>query len=226
MSFSRTASIEGWAPVARLRQGLYRFFGGALLPPDEERLRALAAAAEYLDRGGLEGFAFYGQWRALGERLREPLDLDRLNADYVRLFGSRMGGALCPPVESHYRAKAEGGGVASLVAALQREYRKFGLSSVNSTENPDHVSTELEVLSALCGREYEAWEEGDVEAVERSLARAHAFLRRHLCVWLPLFRGRVRKSGAAGFYPELVEAGCAFVIHDADFAGALLEELK
>ena len=153
------------AEIARLRQGLYRFFGGALLAPRETWLESLTAAAGYLDGLGIEAYAFYPSWRALVDRIMDLEELSVLEAEYVRLFASGTDDALCPPTESYYRARAEGGGMARVMAELGHEYRALGIAVAG--EGPDHAVTELEVMSSLCASEAHAWETMDVVGAVR-----------------------------------------------------------
>lgn len=210
--------------IARLRQGLYRFFGGALLAPDNERLESLVAATKLLDGMGIEAYAFHAQWRAMVTSIHEIPGGRVLKADYIRLFASGVDSSFCPPIESYYRAEAKGGGMAALVAALEREYRSLGIAPITDSEAPDHVATELEVMSALCDGEAAAWAFGNPANAIAALAKQDRFLRGHLSAWFPAFRQRVLDAGALDFYRALVEAAHAFVAHDADLVRVMRRE--
>jgi TorA maturation chaperone TorD len=212
--------------IARSRQGLYRFFGSALRYPDPAQLDVLRAAVSYLENMGMDDFAYYAAWRRFTDAFPSTLDSDALAVEYVRLFASGTDGALCPPIESFYVARAEGGGIAENMAALQRTYRELGLSTKAGGESPDHASAELEVLSVLCGREAERWSAEDLDEVARLLARQHMFLRTHLMAWFPQFRGKIAATGTDLFYPGVVEATYAFLVHDVDWTKAVLRNLE
>lgn len=214
------------AAVARLRQGLYRFFGGALLTPDEARLESLAAAAKLLDGMGMEAYAFHTQWRVLVTAIHELPANRTLNAEYIRLFASGVDFSLCPPIESYYRTEAKGGGMAAMLASLEREYRSLGLTPVADSEAPDHAATELEVMSALCDGEAVAWSFGNAVNALAALAVQDRFLRDHLSVWFPAFRQRVLDAEALDFYRALIEASHAFLVHDADLIGVMRREFE
>ncbi len=145
----------------------------------------------------------------------------------VRGFASGMSGALSPPTESYYRVPAKGGGIAEFVAELQREYRAMGITSVGLDEAPDHISTELEVMAYLCDQEAIAWGEQQFRLVGDVLDLESRFLRRHLAVWIPLFRERVQNAGPAEFYRDLVDTVHSFVVHERDYVdlirGGMLE---
>lgn len=210
----------GWGEVAELRQGLYRFFAGALLPPDAERLEILALAAELLTELGVDDFAFAGPWHALEDRLEAVASVEELESEYVRLFVAGAGGPLSPPTESQYAAGDAGCG--TVVGDVRREYAGLGLEiAPDITLQPDHVAVELDAMASLCHREVHAWDGGAGTATVATLRRQWTFLDRHLARWLPALAARVRASGAGGFYPALVDAADAFVRHDHELVGML-----
>ncbi len=216
-----------WAHEGRTRQGLYRFIGAAFRPPESDHFELLTSALEILDDRDLDRYAFGRQWRGLlsvwptGEEGGVNLDVE-----YVRLFASGMKGTPAPLVESHYRVPSRGGGIAEFTAELQREYRSMGLVSVGLAEAPDHVATEFEVMSHLCGVEADAWEADQRGPAWETLGLAGRFLDRHLSVWIPLFARSVRDAQACDFYLELSRLAHAFVIHDADSIRMLRREVQ
>jgi len=214
-----------WAGVSVTRQGLYRFFGGALLSPVPGLREALCGAVEYLDGLGLEHFPFLAEWRDLRTVLETAAGPD-LNTEYVRLFASGVDGALCPPTESWYLAEAKGGGIATLVSDVEQAYREWGFSAANSAEPPDHASTELELMSALCAREAEAWRSGVTPEVAHCLHAEDRFLRTHLAVWFPHFADRVAAVDAASFYAAVVRTANAFVLHEVDLVRSLVRQVE
>lgn len=218
--------VMNWADVAQLRQGLYRFFGGAFLPPDTPRVDALLAAAGYLDDLEIEAFAYAGPWDTMLDAFEDLPPVETLSAEYIRLFASGMDGELCPPTESFYRNSAEGGGLAAAMAAVQREYGSLGLTPATASVPPDHVTTELEAMAELCSREADHWQLPDPDLVRTALRRQHAFLRRHLAAWFPAFRARVRNARALAFYETTVDAAHAFLLHDTDVIGSTLRALE
>jgi TorA maturation chaperone TorD len=215
-----------WADVALLRQGLYRFFGGALLPPGDGRIDQLGGAASYLESLGIGSFAFGTAWFHLSEMLETPPDRQQLSADYTRLFVSGAVESLCPPVESFYRADARSGAAAGVTAGVERDYAAVGLRSSAAGFPPDHATAELEAMSVLAGKEHQAWLEEDPEAVSAIVADEMRFLRRHLSVWFPMFHRRVVANDEGGFYGRLVAATHSFTVHDADLMTAARTDLE
>lgn len=211
-----------WAETARLRQGLYRFFGAAYLPPDAERIEELVRAAAYLGTIGIDRFAFAPWWFGFLAELEEIPASDELNAEYVRLFLSSSRGTLCPPLESFYVTSAEGGGMATLLSGLDGEYRSLGIEvHRGSVESVDHLSVELETLAELCRREAEEAARGEAEAVHALLHLQLGFLTNHLGLWFPGFVGRMNNARPAPFYARLTEAADAFLQHEQDFIPGL-----
>jgi len=202
--------------IARTRQGLYRFFGGFLLPPRQDHFDLLAGAAEVLGDRDIDTFAFSPTWRRFVRHLPLEVEAARIEVDYVRLFASGMSGALAPPTESYYRVPAKGGGIAEYVAELQHEYSSMNIAIAGLEEAPDHISTELEVMAHLCGSEADAWSEEDLGAVSDALNLQSRFLHQHLTVWVPAFHQRVIAANPPSFYGDLIDAVLGLVIHDKD----------
>ncbi|MFQ5555589.1 MAG: molecular chaperone [Acidimicrobiia bacterium] len=211
---------DTWVEVAQLRRGLYRFLGGVFLPPSEERVEGIVAAAGFLHDLGMEHFSYYTAWLRLLDVIDEMLDLQALEAEYIRLFASGTDKALCPLNEAFFRTDAKSGESAKLVADVQRHIQELGLSTAGAAESPDHLASELEVMSALCAREAGGWSRSDILVTDRVLKDEERFLRVHLSVWLPPFRARVASTSPESFYGAAVEMTHAFVLHDVDYLHA------
>jgi TorA maturation chaperone TorD len=218
--------MKSRADTARLRQGLYRFFAGALLPPEGDRVETLVAAAAYLDGLGIEAFPFAGPWNTMLDAFEVRGAPPELSAEYIRLFASGLDGELCPPTESFYRANAEGGGLAAAVASVQRDYGEMGLNLISTSEPPDHVTSELEAMAGLCAREVAFWDSDLPQQASATLGIERSFLRRHLAAWFPAFRARVERSGRLPFYTATVDAAHAYLTHEVDFIGWTLRVVE
>jgi TorA maturation chaperone TorD len=218
--------MTGWAEIARTRQGLYRFFGEALLPPSVEQLELLTGAATVLDGRDLDRFAFSRDFRRFCRTLPADGRADGIDVEYVRLFASGMSSALSPPTESYYCVASKGGEIAAFVAHLRREYRAMGVASVGLDEAPDHISTELYVMAHLCEMEAAAWEEQQTALAGDVIDTQAGFLRRHPAAWFPTFRDRVHAADPSDFYRELVDVTHAFVVHDHDYVWAVGTEVS
>jgi TorA maturation chaperone TorD len=211
-----------WADEARARQGLYRFIGATLLPPERGRLDLLSSAFGILDEYDLDKFPYFIAWRNFVAVLDSDVSSEDLGIEYVRLFGVGFSGTPAMPTESDYRAPNRDGAVASFIASLQAEYQSMGLTPVGSAEAPDHISTELEVMSYLCGVEADAWESGQETLAKDTFEAESRFVRNHLAVWIPMFASRVLAANPAPFYERASELVHAFVIHEDDYLAAIV----
>lgn len=203
--------------LATLRQGFYKFFGAAFLPPDQERLSLLSASRLLLDDSA-DGFAFARSWRELGRQMLDLASHATLEEDYLRLLAVGTGSALCPPVESRWRAKRR---APLLIAGVEHEYREMGyVLAPTVLHTADHAATQLEAMAVLCHREAHAWAVEPARATSL-LRREWSFLHDHLALWFPRFAGSVRELAGPGFYAALVGAADAFVQHDYELVHAL-----
>lgn len=217
--------VPEWAEIAATRQGLYRTFGRALLPPESGTMDTLRAAADFLEGRDLTWLAFYPRWLVFRSALRDAPSDDQLAITYVRLFASGVDGALCPPTESWYKTDARVGGTAELVAAIEADYRALGLAAVGTAEPPDHAATQLEAMSALCGQEAEAWRIHQDPEAAASLERQDRFLRSHLGTWFGDFAARVSGNDQDGWYRTVTETVDAFVVQEVDLVRAVRRQL-
>ena len=215
------------ARLARFREATYRLFSQSFLYPDLDRLnRAATAARELLAKAGaLRRFAFFARWRSVVGLLAqlECRDVERIQGQHLNLFAANPKGVPCPPYESAYRDTV-GGSTGWLLAQVEREYASAGLAlSRDSGELPDLVAIEMEFVAVLCGREAQAWEEGDWARAVVALRQQKRFLDSHLARWLPDFGERVRAADRDGMYAALCEGAQAFIGYDVDLLGVLLE---
>lgn len=207
---------ETFEELARFRQGMYRVFSAAFLPPQPERLVDLLAGADMLEGMGLSYLAFYHEWVPWREALNDVDDVISIDIEYVRMFTTGVAGAVSPPTESFYTADPIKGEVAEVLANLRRLYDKCRLEPTAAVADTlDHVSIQLEVMSALCAREAEARAEGNDRRLELTLDNEFEFLGTHLGVWLPEFVERIASVETAPFFATLGPAVASFVHHDA-----------
>lgn len=209
------------AELARLRQGLYRFFAGVFAPPERVLLEQLIAAAAYLEAMDLDQYAFCREWQRLVNVLISDASALSLAPEHVRLFASGTKGVLCPPIESFYRAGGRNEATADIVTAIQNDYREMGVTTTGAGEAPDHLTTQLEIMSTLCARESEAWHSELTVDAEQLLDTQARFLRRHLALWLPQLRARVLAAGPHEFYAAALDGVHSFVVHDRDLIAGL-----
>jgi TorA maturation chaperone TorD len=216
--------MTDWVDEARVRQGLYRFIGAALLPPQRKRLELLASATATLESYDLDKYPFSIAWREFVVLLDSGISAEDLGIEYVRLFGAGFRGTPAIPTESNYRAPNRDGAVAAFISSLEAEYRSMGLAPTGGSEAPDYISTELEVMSHLCSLEADSWELGDQPLAISTMETESRFMTGHLRVWVPIFVGRVLAAQPTPFYERASKLVHAFVIHETDYLAAVIGE--
>lgn len=201
--------------LARFRQGMYRIFSAAFLPPQPERLVDLIAGAEVLESMGLQYLAFHQEWIPWRTALFDMDDMIAIDIEYTRLFTTGVAGAVSPPIESFYTADPIRGEVGEILADLRAVYNKYRLEPTETVADTlDHVSIELEIMSALCGREAEARADQNERRLDLTLANQGEFLESHLAAWLPSFVELIATVETAPFYATLGPAVASYVHHD------------
>ncbi|MFV1990091.1 MAG: molecular chaperone [Acidimicrobiales bacterium] len=201
--------------LARFRQGMYRIFAASFLPPHPERLVEIIAASDALERMGLPYLAFYHEWVPWASTLHSISDTISLDIEYVRMFATGIDGAVSPPTESFYVADPIRGEVAEVLAQLRMLYDKYRLTPTTVVSDTlDHVSIQLEVLSALCATEADARASDNETRLKRTLGNQLEFIETHLGVWLPQFVDRIASAETVPFYAQLGPAVASFVHHD------------
>ncbi len=216
------------ADLARLRQGVYRLFGSVLLYPDREWMETIPPLAGALveETSQLTAFAFWRAWESLLlalQGLDEP-DRKALEAAYVKDLMMNGFADGCAPCESVYIKRED---VAWLMGELDGIYAEEGFSvSPSDNQMPDHASVQLEFLSALCGREADAWERESSEEAHRYLRRQISFLEGHVSRWFPEFAGRLNRRFENNFYALAANSARLFMAYDMDLIGSLIERYQ
>jgi TorA maturation chaperone TorD/NAD-dependent dihydropyrimidine dehydrogenase PreA subunit len=147
-------------------------------------------------------YARYAQ--ALGEPRRG------LESEFSRLFVG-PGRPAAHPFESAHR---EGRMMGDCTMAVQRLFIREGLAPQRQSPS-DHVGLELALMAHLVEQEATAWERGDKECAIDYMARQHAFLRNHLCIWLPRFCEQVLMAEPGEFYYDVAQSLMALVDDDS-----------
>jgi TorA maturation chaperone TorD len=216
---------ETFEELARFRQGMYKIFSAAFLPPTPERLGDLIAGADVLEAMGLPYLAFYTEWLPWRQALNSVHDVIDIEVEYVRMFATGVAGAASPPTESFYTADPIRGEVGEVLANLTATYNNCRLEPTGAVSDTlDHIAIELEVMSALCAREAEARGDEDERRTIITLGNEQSFLEDHLMVWLPQFVARIVAAGSVPFYATLGPAVASFVHHDLGIARFLTKQ--
>jgi TorA maturation chaperone TorD len=214
--------------LAELRQHAYHLFGSLLLYPDAERSGSFPAMAETLAQGtrSFSRFAFWDQWDRFLATLRGLSHPERasLEAEYIRTFTVASDAQPSLAYESAYMEPQDAGWV---MAELDREYAAAGFSlTPEFKEPPDHVSSELEFMSLLCGEEALTWKQKALDHALKQLELEASFLKHHLCGWFPLFSRQVARVDRSGFYTIATDVAQAFIEHDKELLAVLIQRFQ
>lgn len=200
-----------------LRQALYRFFGSLYLYPDQELLTsAKQGAQELLNSQSLwKEYAFTEKLNALIAFLTH-FDHDNRKTvvnEYNRLFLVKP---LTPPYETFY-LKRPGQSEGALAAEISGLYGQAGLIvSPETNDLPDHIAIELEFMSFLCEKEFNAEREGDDEAANIARQEQQNFNRQHLALWFPKFAKKALEKASDTFYRRVIETTFAFLRYELE----------
>ena len=191
------------------RQDLYRFFARIFSYPDHSLIEDLAeevAAAVALLSVDSPVFKLTPQ-------------LSDLQVGYTELFISKHGGVPAPPYGSVYLEEARQLMGQTTLCVLQA-YEGEGLSHEEGGEPPDLISTELEFLYYLVGKEMSALAEDDLEAAHTYRQKQVDFCHTLLQPWVKEFCQRVLQVESADpLYRWSAEMLLAFCHYEEELYG-------
>ena len=145
----------------------------------------------------------------------EETTLAELAVEYTALFLG-PGGHVSP-----YESVQTEGGSGRLWGPETAEVKRF-IEAVGFDYKPefhglpDHVSVELDFISALVGREAAAWRSGDLLEVMTCLDTAQNFLAAHLGNWAPIFCAKVADRAQHQFYRDIARLTANFLEFESD----------
>jgi TorA maturation chaperone TorD len=105
------------------------------------------------------------------------------------------------------------------MSGLQAEFARLLRDLVPQAASPDHVGSELRVMSILCFSEMQAWRSGDELEARTVLQRELGFLDDHLLPWIPRLCRRLAEVTTHPFCLALTAAtalGCRQDRDDVD----------
>lgn len=194
--------------LAEVRKAAYRFLASVFLYPDAPRRRWLRRASRvFLTEPAFAQLAFFRAWLPLLERLANGRER-ALEQAYLELFEAAGTSGACSLCASAYLERAPG----MLLSELRHQYLEAGLVPAGG-QYPDHLAVALEYMSALVGKEQEAWEQDELRAGD-VLRREREFLERYLQPWVPGLCARVRRCDATGVYTAGADALEEFLEHE------------
>jgi TorA maturation chaperone TorD len=204
--------------LARMRQGCYRVLASGFSRPSQVQAEQIQSGLGFLEDLGLGMFSFTSALRRWDQALADAAPT-AVAGEYVRLFGSGMDGALCPPIESQQLGVNLVGDPARHAGRIEDLMRRAGIETQLDDRPPDHLVVELELASSFCAAEAEARAAGDSgrEWLERQMELVAV-----LAFWVPSFAVTVGERDRTGVYAALGEATAAFVLHENDLVRMLL----
>ncbi|MBS3813415.1 molecular chaperone TorD family protein [Candidatus Bipolaricaulota bacterium] len=199
------------------RKVFYKYAAVGFNSPDESLIEELESGlffeglARFSDKASLE---VHEDIRKLERSFaqKKPSDyFTALQAEYVSLFVSDLGGPRVHPYESiHVDGTVQG----ESMRKVADFYSRSGLvKKENFSDMPDHIAVELEFLhklSKLEGRE--------------SLELSYGFLDEHLLKWFPGFADQVRRETDHSFYRVLAKWVNLGLIEDKKFLEGELQD--
>ena len=213
----RTRALAEEARAATARSRLYGLLASVFRrEPDDALLGEIANGrlGRQLAAAGFDlGDAIA---RQSPERLREALA-----EEFTRLF---LGpGPHIAPYESVQLRRGSGILWGEETVAVKRFMEAAGFAFAEGfSDMPDHVSVELEFLSALARLEADAWGRGDRPAAANALRWQQDFIARHAGKWMPAFCRKVRQDVRLPFYRVFADVLRGFLAGEkADIAARL-----
>jgi TorA maturation chaperone TorD len=191
------------------RQDLYRIFAKIFSYPDPSLIEDLGAeVATLVGLLSVDPPAFG----------TSPL-LSDLQVGYTELFISKHGGVPAPPYGSVYLEEA-GQLMGQTTLCVLQAYEGEGLSHEEGGEPPDLISTELEFLYYLVGKEMAALSEDDLSTAHTYRQKQIDFCHTLLQPWVKQFCQRVLQvEDAVPLYRWSAEMLLTFCRHEEELYG-------
>ncbi len=212
--------LGNFVDLARFRQGMYRVFAAAFLPPQPKRFLDLIQDCKPLGSGGLGYLAIYQQWRPWRKAVLNIDEAVEADVKYVHAFSAGMSSTAMSPIAP---VRSEAGEVLVDLTELYDEIRLEPTGAIS--DSLDDVSMELEIMSVLCAREADARAVRKHRRLEATLTSQVTFLDRYLDTQLPQFVDQITHMNPVPFYSTLGPAVASFVHHDRGIARFLVEEV-
>ena len=213
------------ASLAEGRGGVYRALATLYLePPSAELVCGLLSLSKWSEMVELLDGPAVACLRRYASGFHG--DISDLQQEFQELFLVPLG-RYVTPYESVYRderiigeARVRGLLMGPSTLAVISEYREGGAHVPSDfAELPDHIGVELTFIAFLCGREQEAWQEGDPTRAQQTLEREQHFLEGHLLQWVPALSRRTAENATSDFYrgiglltEEFIRADAAMLV--------------
>lgn len=197
--------------MSRPREDSYRLLSACFYPPMPALLEEGCCSALASLLASLSPEAAQSAFEAA--ELLQTTDQQELLVEYSRLFLGPFK-LVAPPYGSVWLDQA-GTVMGASTARVAAFYRSHGLQLADDFhELPDHLAVELEFLSFLCFREYEAVQQNSTTEARRLRAARQEFITTFLLPWLCPFEEAISSDGQAPFYTAVAHAACRLVKAD------------
>jgi DMSO reductase family type II enzyme chaperone len=191
------------SPSLLQRAALFRLLAQAFAIPDEDGVHRLRDAMKRIERDTSLTSPGTRLWFTRAARAWRGAEVDRVHAEYLRLFLGKQEASLHETAYGDGRRMA---GREAELADLSGFYRAFGFTlATRDPDLPDHVSVELEFLSLLQAKEAYARSTGSMSQAQITAQAIKTFLEQHLGRWAGVLREAVETAYAASpFYESAV----------------------
>ncbi|WP_434511618.1 TorD/DmsD family molecular chaperone [Desulfitobacterium sp. AusDCA] len=110
----------------------------------------------------------------------------------------------------------EGNHVAQCYKALNFDSWELNIfAPLREIRLPDHIGFELAFMAMLCGAEYEAWKNDQLEYAQKWREMERRFLVEHLSQWISQFSQALQEI-APGFYADAAKVTEQWVLSDSE----------
>ena len=186
--------------AALTRAAVYRLLGAVFAYPGPERCAEIARIADTVVETLSDG-RIAPALRALADAARDA-DPSTVAAEHVFLFDRQVH---CAPHEGAYGDAPQLAGKSALLADIAGFYTAFGLEpSSGEPEVEDHITAELEFMSALSLKEAWALAEGQTDGLAVTREAQTAFLADHLGRWATSFAEAIASATPVAYYTAAV----------------------
>lgn len=212
--------------LASTRYVTYRVLASAFLPPTPDRVDGIVTMpGDIIDDPIAARFPYFPAWREFllkfGDLAAQPLsDIHRC---YNAAFTSDNGDSAEMLHESQYLTGSEQER-AEIIRDLVKRFNNAGLTvGAESNLPPDHISVQLEYLAVLCDLEATGWNDEEPRQAVRALRLGRAYLRKHLCWWLPRLEHQLASTAPDSVYLSAARAVTEFTHHELDLLDMIIQ---
>ena len=150
--------------------------------------------------------------------------VERLRSDYSKLFLA-PGDSFVRLWESAYTGK-EGMVFQESTLDVRAFYHDAGFKlQVEKRFPDDHIAAMMDYMGRMAQRTYDAFADGDDDAVRTTLATQGLFVERHLLEWIDDFAAKVCENSEQGVYAAFAQVMAVFTRLDRVKAEEIAQEL-